>query len=328
MKNPNWDPNTDPARHQYVDGYTFNFGGDTIKTQQAILASNGPDATTLNWEAIDAQFVDQVTGPKKSQFVSGPSSCTVGINLDTRKMPLPVRKALAVAYPFDDVRKAAGLTTMSAVPATTLIPPQVPGHLDYTLPGLTGTGKGDPAAAKKMLADAGKTGFQLDFYYTNDDPIAQQTNLVRKQALEKAGFKVHDMGVPGKERRALIGDPKSPTNMLQGPGGWCFDWPSGDAIFPPTVASTVMKAGGTGWGNLSDAKIDSEIARISAMSIADQGAGVGQVRQVADGDLPPGPAVLLGQGQLRLRHQGAQRRRRPEPRHAVPRGHLGRPVTR
>ena len=84
---------------------------------------------------------------------------------------------------------------MSAPPAHTLIPPQVPGHLDYTLPGLSGTGKGDPAAAKKMLADAGKTGFELDFYYTNDDPIAQQVNLVRKQALEAAGFKVHDMGV-------------------------------------------------------------------------------------------------------------------------------------
>ena len=25
--------------------------------------------------------------------------------------------------------------------------------------------------------------------------------------------------------------------MLQGPGGWCFDWPSGDSIFPPTVCS-------------------------------------------------------------------------------------------
>ena len=117
MKNPNWDPNTDPARHQYLDGYTFNFGVDSVKTQQAILASNGPDATTLNWDQIDAQFVDQVTGAKKSQFVSGPSSCTVAINLDTRKMPLAVRKALAVAYPFDQVRKAAGLTSLSAPPA-------------------------------------------------------------------------------------------------------------------------------------------------------------------------------------------------------------------
>jgi peptide/nickel transport system substrate-binding protein len=271
VKNPNWDPATDPARHQYLDGYTFNFGVDTIKTQQAILASNGPDATTLNWEPIDAQFIDQVTGAKKDQFVNGPSSCTVAINLDTRKIPLEVRKALAAAYPFDQVRKAAGLTSLSAPPAHTLIPPQVPGALNYTLPGLTGTGKGDPAAAKKMLADAGKTGFELKFYYTNDDPIAQQTNLVRKQALEAAGFKVKDMGVPGKERRSLIADPKANTNMLQSPAGWCFDWPSGDAIFPPTVSSTVMKAGGTGWGNLSDPKIDSEINRISAMSIAEQG---------------------------------------------------------
>ena len=69
VKNPNWDASTDPVRHQYLDGYTFNFGVDSVKTQQAILASNGPDATTLNWDQIDAQFVDQVTGAKKSQFV-------------------------------------------------------------------------------------------------------------------------------------------------------------------------------------------------------------------------------------------------------------------
>ena len=211
VKNPNWDASTDPVRHQYLDGYTFNFGVDSVKTQQAILASNGPDATTLNWDQIDAQFVDQVTGAKKSQFVYGPSSCTVAINLDTRKMPLrgaqgprrrvPVRPGAQGRRPDHAVR-AAGHT---------LIPPQVPGHLDYTLPGLSGTGKGDPAAAKKMLADAGKTGFQLDFYYTNDDPIAQQVNLVRKQALEAAGFKVHDMGVarqgaPLADRRPEVPD--------------------------------------------------------------------------------------------------------------------------
>jgi len=271
VKNTNWDPASDAARHQYVDEYDFKFGLDDIKTQQAILASNGPDATTLNWDPIDAQFLSQVKGKKKDQFITGQSPCVIALNMDTRKMPLAVRKAVAVAYPFDDAHKAAGLTSVSFTPAHTLNLPQIPGFLDYTVPGLEGKGNGDPAKAKAMLAAAGKSNFEIKYYYSNDDPTAQQVNLVRKAALQKAGFKVKDMGVATKERRTLIADPKSPINFLQSPGGWCFDWPSADSIFPPLLASTVLKAGGTGWGNMSDPKLDKEMNRISALSIEKQG---------------------------------------------------------
>lgn len=275
-KNTNWDPATDASRNQYLDGYTFKFGQDSIKTQQGILASNGPDATTLNWDAIDASLADQVTGAKSSQFVSGPSSCVLAINMDSRKMPLEVRKALAAAYPFDDINKASGATSLSQSPASTLVPPQIPGWLDFQVEGLTGTGNGDPTKAKEMLAAAGHgpgKEFELIYYYTDDDPsnVAQQVNQVRKTKLQAAGFKVKDIGVPNKERRKLIAKLDGPQNMLQSPGGWCFDWPSADSIFPPMVSSTQIKAGGTNWGNLSDPKIDAEMARIQELSIADQG---------------------------------------------------------
>ena len=44
VKNPNWDPNTDPVRHQYVDGWDFKCGQDTVKIQKQILDQPGPDA--------------------------------------------------------------------------------------------------------------------------------------------------------------------------------------------------------------------------------------------------------------------------------------------
>lgn len=275
-KNPNWDPATDAARHQYLDGYDFKFGQDSVKVQQGILASNGPDATSLSWDPLDASLVDQVTGAKANQFVSGPSSCVIAINMDTRKIPLAVRKAVAAAYPFDDINKAAGYTPLSHSPASTLIAPQIPGHLDFKIPGLTGTGNGDPAKSKAMLAAAGfgpGKEFQLIYYYTDDDPsnVAQQINQVRKTKLQAAGFKVKDIGVAGKDRRKLIAKLDGPQNMLQSPAGWCFDWPSADSIFPPTVSSTQLKGGGTNWGNIADAKVDAEMARIQKLSIAAQG---------------------------------------------------------
>jgi len=276
-RNTFWDPKTDPARHAYLDSYVFKFGVDDVKSQQGILASNGPDATTLNWDAVDASLVDQVTGAKASQFLSGPSSCVLAVNMDTRKIPLPVRKAVAAAYPFDDINKAAGATPLSQSPANTLDPPQIPGHLDFTIPGLPGgKGNGDPVKAKKMLADAGfgpGKEFQLVYYYTDDDPsnVAQQVNQVRKTKLTAAGFKVKDIGVAGKDRRTLIAKIDGPHNMLQSPAGWCFDWPSADSIFPSTMSSTQIKGGGSNWGNLADPKVDAEMDRIGKLSIAEQG---------------------------------------------------------
>lgn len=275
-KNTNWDPATDASRHQYLDSYVFKFGQDSVKVQQGILAGNGPDATTMNWDAIDASLADQVTGAKKSQFVTGPSSCVVAINMDSRKIPLPVRKAVAAAYPFEDHNKAAGFTPLSRTPASTLVPPQIPGWLDFKVEGLTGTGNGDPAKAEAMLAAAGfgpGKEFELVYYYTDDDPsnVAQKVNQVRKTKLQAAGFKVKDIGVPNKERRKLIARLDGPHNMLQAPAFWCFDWPSADSIFPQTVSSTQLKSDDTNWGNLADPKIDAEMQRILKLTIAEQG---------------------------------------------------------
>ncbi|MHA3835676.1 ABC transporter substrate-binding protein [Terrabacter sp. AAH1] len=278
-RNPNWDPNTDPARHNYPDGYHFKFGVDTVKTQTAILASNGDDATTLNWEPIDTSLISQIEGEKKSQYSEGPSSCVIMVNMDATKIPLPVRKAIAVAYPFDSMHKALGESTHSFSPASTFIPPQIAGFQKYeaeAAPGfkMNGQGDGDPAKAKEMLAAAGygpDKPFELIYYYTNDDDQAQKANQVRKQKLQAAGFKVTDLGVPNAERRKLIGKPKGKYNMLQSPRGWCFDWPSADSIIPPTVGTIALSQGGTTFGNFSDAKIDAEIKRIQQLSITEQG---------------------------------------------------------
>ncbi len=278
-RNPNWDPASDPARNDYPDGYHFKWGVDDLKTQTAILASSGEDATTLNWMPVDSSLVPQIEGEKKAQFVEGPSSCVFVVNMDARKIPLPVRKAIAVAWPYDSMHKARGETSHSFVPAATLIPPQIPGQLAYTAeaaPGvkMNGQGDGDPAKAKEVLAQAGygpDKPFELIYYYTNDDDTAQKANQVRKQKLEAAGFKVQDIGVPAKEIRKYAQDPKGKYNMLQSPRGWCFDWPSADSIIPPTIGTVALSGGSTTFGNFSDAKIDSELKRIQQLSITEQG---------------------------------------------------------
>ncbi len=52
-----------------------------------------------------------------------------------------MRQAIAKAYPFDAIHKASGDTSHSFTPTSTLIPPQIPGRLDFTVDGMNGTGQ-------------------------------------------------------------------------------------------------------------------------------------------------------------------------------------------
>jgi len=272
VKNTNWDPNTDPVRKQYVDGFTFKFAQDTIKVQRQVLASSGQDANALNYSNLDASLLNEVKD--QSQIIKGDSPCVITYAMDSRKIPLEVRKLIGQSYPYDDWRKVAGLTPDTAVPASTYLPPAVPGYEKYELPGLNGKGKGaqDPAVAQEVkdkLKELGKENFELSWYYSNDDPIATQVNQLRTQTFEKAGFKVKAIGVPKAKIRTLIGNQDGPVNIGKAPANWCSDWPSGTSWFPVLYKSDAIALGNS-QGQLQDKKLDTEIDRVAALSPDEQ----------------------------------------------------------
>jgi peptide/nickel transport system substrate-binding protein len=264
-KNPNWDPNTDAARHQYADGWEFKWGGDAVKLQQAALNSTGNDANTINYDELDSSLIPQITGDKKTQLVTGQSACTIVVQMDSRKIPLEVRKAIAKAWPYDSDFKTSGKNDLVAQRASTILPPSVPGYQSYPpLPDLSGTGKGDPAAAKQMLQAAGKLGFELRWYYDNTTPVTQQIAQGRVQALKAAGFNPKPIGVSTADLRTKTNDYKAPVNMDQAPRGWCYDWPSGGSWFP-VLFQTHSISDGISWGMLSDPALDKEIDQVNAL---------------------------------------------------------------
>ncbi|MEU8260646.1 ABC transporter substrate-binding protein [Micromonospora sp. NPDC048999] len=276
-KNTYWDANTDPARHQYVDAWDFKWGQDDVKTQQQVLNSAGPDASAINYANIDSSLIPQLTGDKMNQLVRGASPCTIVYQMDTRKIPLEVRKAIAKAWPYDQIWKAAGLNDYIAEPATTILPPSVPGYNKYTpAPDLNGTGTGDPAAAKKMLEDAGKLGFEVSWYYDNTKPIPQQVTQIRSDALKAAGFTPKPIGVATADLRSKANDYNAPVNMGQAPGGWCSDWPTGGSWFPVLFRSQSLKDN-LSWGMMSDPALDAEIDAVGALPAADAAAKWGEL---------------------------------------------------
>ncbi|ONI69912.1 ABC transporter substrate-binding protein [Kribbella sp. ALI-6-A] len=272
VKNPNWDPNTDPVRHQYPDKWDFKFSQDLLKVQRQVLASSGQDANALSYTNLDASLKPEVKD--ESQIIRGQSPCTNFLGMDTRKIPLEVRQLIAKAFPFDSWRKVRGLTPDSAIPASTILPPAVPGYEKYELPGLTGTGKGaeDPAVAEEIkakLKELGKENFELSWYYSNDDKIRQTQNQLWTQTFEKAGFKVKSVGVSKAKIRTLTNDPSAPVNIGQGPAGWCSDWPSGTSWFPVLFKSDAVKLSNS-IGMIQDKALDAEIDRVAALSPDEQ----------------------------------------------------------
>lgn len=272
-RNTHWDAKTDPARSQFPDKINFEFGRDQAQTAKAIMADNGPDQTTLTYDGVDPAVIQQALGAKKDQVATGPDSCNRWSfsTMDVNMIPLEVRKAIAMAWPTEQIRIAAAYTQFDVAPGGTISAPQVPGFKKYELPeGLNGQGRGNPEKAKAMLAKAGKSGFELSYYYANDDPNAVKAHQAKKQALEKAGFKIKGIGVKESQIRDKIKDPKAPVNMGKGVAtGWCYDWPAGDSIYPPLFKSSLPKNGGV--GNIKDKALDKEMSKIAAMPVEEQG---------------------------------------------------------
>jgi peptide/nickel transport system substrate-binding protein len=46
VKNDQWDPATDPARHQYADKWIFKFNEDQAKVDQIMLSDNTESQTS------------------------------------------------------------------------------------------------------------------------------------------------------------------------------------------------------------------------------------------------------------------------------------------
>jgi peptide/nickel transport system substrate-binding protein len=232
-RNPNWDPKTDPVRHQYPDGFVFKFNQDPTIFNKALIADNGPDQTTITYSNLSPQDYTLAKQDAPDRIVQGPDTCTGYVYLDLRKIKdIKVRKAIGLAYPYDQVNTAGGVIPgVTWSPSWGILTPVLKGVQKYDVFGTGGTGPGKPAAAKKLLQEAKAVGFPLTYYYNNENPLAGDASLALKKGLTDAGFKVNAIPASGAQIRTINSDPNSKANMRTG-GGWCLDWNSASSVFP------------------------------------------------------------------------------------------------
>jgi peptide/nickel transport system substrate-binding protein len=251
VKNPYWDPKTDPGRIQSVDKWVFLFNQDTAKLENTIVSDHGSGETTLTYDNVTPPTYKKITEQDPGRLVTGTSPCTYMWYLDMTKITdIDVRRAIGYAYPYIDAWKAAGeIVGLTRVPSTNILPPGTAGRTEYDVLGIKGENT-DPDKARELLQKANAVGYELKFYYQTDDPlsVAGKDQLVK--AFEAAGFKATPIATTTDKVREARTDYNAPVNVRS--SGWCSDWPSGGSWFPAQWDGSLV--GVEGMPNLSNFK--------------------------------------------------------------------------
>ena len=268
VKNDQWDPATDPARHQYADKWIFKFNQEQSKVDQVMLSDNTASQTSLS-ASLGSNNYDRANTELGDRLVQQSSQCTSFLSPDYTKITdINVRKAIAYAYPYQDMWLATGeVPGVTRVPANSIMPPGMAGKHDYFVDGEQFTYNADKA--KELLKTAGyEPGeFKLTMIYYEADPLAVAGQKVFTKGMEEAGFTVKAVPVQDSPYNIWLNpdDKLNKTLNLRGVN-WCSDWPSGLTMLPPLIKT------GAAYNTpqFSEQSVDDEIAAIPSKPLEDQ----------------------------------------------------------
>jgi peptide/nickel transport system substrate-binding protein len=180
---------------------------------------------------------------------------------DYNKIPeIEVRKAIAYAYPYNDMWLATGeVPGVTRVPANSIMPPGMSGRKEYFPDGEQI--EYNPEKAKELLAEAGygDEPYPLTMVYYEVDPLAVAGQKQLEKGMAEAGFDVK--GIPVQESPYNIWlDPDNKINKTLNlrAVNWCSDWPS-----PLTILPSLLRTGAVyNTAFFSEPEVDEEMTRI------------------------------------------------------------------
>jgi len=245
VKNPNWDPKTDPVRHQYPDSYVMDYAPDRNAQTERLIADQGPDQTGVMQANVATTSISKVQNDSalSQRVLSGQGSFANYIYINTARITdVDVRRALNYTFDRSAIVKALGGSAV-ATPATTLLATTVPGFKKFDAYPTTNP-SGDPDKAKQMLN--GKTVPKLAYCFANTS--TQQTYAaVVQAALSRAGIQIALNPIERSNYYTTVGRKGTSCDLIW--GGWSADFP--DAISTLDVLWNGEKIVAEGNQNLS-----------------------------------------------------------------------------
>jgi peptide/nickel transport system substrate-binding protein len=297
VKNPYWDPKTDPARTQYPDEYDFKLQQPSEKIDQVLLADSGDGQSTLTYDNLLAPDYQQMKQKAPDRLTLGGQPCTFYWGPDNRKITdKRIREALSWAYPYKNAILAGGdIPGVTAVPATNLMPPGIPGRTAYNVTGREPF-QTDASKAKQLLQEANATGYEIKFLFRTDDPISVKVKDAIVRGLDAAGFKATPVPTTIANYSADRADTGSDLNVRS--ASWCSDWPSGATWLPTVYANTKPDTShslGANYSAFASKAVQKKIDQIQLMPLNEQpGAWNDLDRQVMSDYFPLFPTYYGG----------------------------------
>jgi peptide/nickel transport system substrate-binding protein len=273
VKNDQWDPATDPARHQYADSYTIKFDQDQEKVDQILMSDSAEGQTTISngLGATNVQALEQALG---ENYIQQTGQCVSYKNPDYTKITDPnIRKAIAYSYDFDNIMLASGqVPGLTRVPATSIMPPGMSGRKEFAPDGEPFSFQ--PEKAQELLKEAGAEGYKLTMIYDDSDAELKAAAEQEKKGYEQGGFTV-EMIPYQEDYYDLYDDPDSEINKKLNlrNSNWCSDWPSASTMIPPLV--TTGQRYNTSF--FSEQAIDDRIKEIPTLPADEQPAAWGDL---------------------------------------------------
>ncbi|MGW1065807.1 ABC transporter substrate-binding protein [Streptomyces aureus] len=269
VKNTNWDPKTDPIRHQYVDKFNITFNQQYETSTKTLLADTGADQAGISFNnQVDAGNLSKVLAdPKmKSRTVSGFQPYVGQMNINMSHPALKdkkIREAIAYALPITPFVRAYGGTDAMQV-AGGLISPTVSGYdASFDPHGKIKKPAGDPVKAKALLKEAGKVGMKLTFGYINT-PEGQQYSTAMAAGLQKAGFNVQRQEIPAETYYDQVSKLDNNYDIFH--TAWGADWPSSSTVIPPLYDGRAIADGAQNYSQVNDPKVNADIDRINKIT--------------------------------------------------------------
>ncbi|HVC82090.1 MAG TPA: ABC transporter substrate-binding protein [Chloroflexota bacterium] len=242
----------------YLDGVTFLIG---LAPEVALLRLESGQLDMLADPIPAADFVSIKNNPKYAgDLVRYVQPETTYLTMNTQIAPfnnVKVRQAVNMAI---DKTRVVQLSAGRGVVADQILPPLMPGY-DPSYKGYAH----DPAAAKKLLAQAGyPNGFSTQLYVLNVDPQPRIAESFQSD-LAQIGIKVSIVPLASATLVDQAGTPKKAAMVWSGGEAWLQDFPDPSDFYGPILGCDSAVQGGWNWPFFCDKKLDAMAAHLKVM---------------------------------------------------------------
>jgi ABC-type transport system substrate-binding protein len=230
-RNPAWDPKTDTLRKAYVDGITITEGLTADSVQQQLEAGTAE----MEWDATPpAQDLPRLISSNDRRLLiapAGPYYVALNVYLALNQYAGPMKSKLvreAVNYAVDKnaVAQIYGGKRIAAATNQVILPGSV-GYIPNFNPYPNKNGSGDPAKARKLLAQAGHpNGLDVKLLYNTLEPGPRVAQSLQA-SLKSAGFRVKLIPATASDfygKYMLVTSTAKRRVWDIAPPGWIPDW--------------------------------------------------------------------------------------------------------